>query len=366
MNIMVVPATGTCEYNSNTFVGSSYSLTCAGQPIFRLKGTSIFMSRSADYPASDRKQFWIGFLLAGVGAILFSAKAIVAKLTYRYGVDALTVLGFRMLLSLPFFAFIALLQLHNARRGNIVRLTRVEGFQVVFLGFIGYYLASYLDFLGLQYISASLERLILFLAPTFVLLLSALLLKKPISGRQWIALVLSYIGVVFVFVQDLSFGGGNVPLGSAFVLGSALSYALYLIGSGELLKRIGATRLVAYAMTVSCVVSIAHFFAVYSWAGLQQHAAVIHLSLLHAVLHTVLPTFMIMWSVARIGAPMASQLGLLGPVSLLFLAAWLLDEPITVLQLVGTGITLTGALVLTLRQGRPRAQQPQITKAPSS
>ena len=310
------------------------------------------MSLSADEALPDTKQFWTGFLLAALGAILFSAKAVVAKLTYRYGVDALTVLGLRMMLSLPFFAFIAFVQSQKARRGNIVRLTRRQGIQVVFLGFIGYYLASYLDFLGLQYISASLERLILFLAPTFVLLLSALLLKKPIAGRQWIALVLSYVGVVFVFLQDLSFGGDNVPLGSAFVLASALSYAFYLIGAGELLKRIGATRLVAYAMTVSCIVSIAHFFSVYSWAGLQQHTAVIQLSLLHAVLHTVLPTFMIMWAVARIGAPVASQLGLIGPVSLLFLAAWLLDEPITILQLVGTGITLTGALVLARPQGK--------------
>lgn len=322
------------------------------------------MSISADHPLSDRKQFWAGFLLATMGAILFSAKAIVAKLTYRYGVDALTVLGFRMMLSLPFFALIAFVQSQRARRGSIVRLTRMQAVQVIFLGCIGYYLASYLDFLGLQYISASLERLILFLAPTFVLLLSAFLLKKPIAGRQWVALALSYVGVVFVFLQDLSFGGDNVPLGAAFVLGSAVAYAFYLIGSGELLKRIGATRLVAYAMTVSCVVSIAHFLLVHSWAGLQQPVAVVQLSLLHAVLHTVLPTFMIMWAIARIGAPMASQLGLVGPVSLLFLAAWFLDEPITGLQLIGTGITLTGALVLTRRQGPSRPKQCQDLSRP--
>lgn len=307
------------------------------------------MSLSVQHALPDRKQFWIGFFLASLGAVLFSAKAIVTKLSYRYGVDALTVLGFRMMLSLPFFAFIAFVQSHKARKGYIARLTRAQGLQVIFLGFIGYYLASYLDFLGLQYISASLERLILFLAPTFVLLLSALLLKKKISGRQWIALLLSYVGVVVVFLQDLSFSGHNVPLGSAFVLASALSYACYLIGSGELLKRIGATRLVAYAMSVSCIISMAHFFSVYSWGGLLQHTAVYQLSLIHAIVNTVLPTFMIMWAVARIGAPMTSQLGLVGPVSLLFLAAWLLDEPLTILQLVGTAITLTGAIVLTRR-----------------
>lgn len=307
------------------------------------------MSSSAQRVLPSRKQFWTGFFLATLGAVLFSAKAIVTKLTYRYGVDALTVLGFRMMLSLPFFALMALLQSQKARHGLIPRLTRIQGFQVVFLGFIGYYLSSYLDFLGLQYISASLERLILFLAPTFVLLLSALLLKKPIAGRQWVALALSYVGVVVVFLQDLSFSGYNVPLGSALVLGAALSYAFYLIGSGELLRQIGATRLVAYAMSVSCLISMAHFFSVYSVSGLYQHMAVYQLSMIHATLNTVLPTFMIMWAVARIGAPMTSQLGLVGPVSLLFLAAWLLGEPITVLQLVGTAITLTGAIALARR-----------------
>lgn len=307
------------------------------------------MSASAPSLSADRKQFWLGFLLAGLGAVLFSAKAIVTKLTYRYGVDALTVLGFRMMLSLPFFAAIAWMQSLRARRGQIVRLTRKQGVQVIVLGFIGYYLSSYLDFLGLQYISAGLERLILFLSPTFVLLLSALLLGKPVARRQWIAMVLAYVGVVLVFLQDLSFSGGNVPLGSAFVLGSALSYAFYLIGSGELLKRIGATRLVAYAMSVSCLISMAHFFSTYSWQGLDQHVAVYQLSLVHAVLNTVLPTFMIMWSVALVGAPTTSQLGLLGPVSVLFLAAWLLGEPITALQLAGTVITLSGAVVLSRR-----------------
>ncbi len=294
----------------------------------------------------DRNQFWSGFLLAGLGAILFSAKAIVAKLTYLHGVDALVVLGFRMILSLPFFAVIAAVQARQAARGSIPRLTRRDALLVVLLGVLGYYLASYLDFLGLQYITAGLERLILFLSPTFVLLLTAVFLKRPVSVRQWVALGLSYLGVVFVFIQDLSLGGSNVLLGASFVLGSALAYALYLIGSGELLQRIGATRLVAYAMSVSCLVSMVHFFAVHSLAGMVQPLAVYQLSLIHAIFNTVVPTFMVMWAVARIGAPLASQLGLIGPVSVLFLAAWLLGEPITALQLTGTAITLSGAVVL--------------------
>lgn len=220
---------------------------------------------------------------------------------------------------------------------------------MVFLGFIGYYLASLLDFIGLQYITAGLERLILFLSPTFVLLFSALFLKKRILPKQWLALALAYLGVSLVFVQDLSLSGQNVLLGAACVLGSALSYAFYLIGSGELLKRIGATRLVAYAMCTSAIYTLIHFFYVNGWHGLQQPAAVYGLSLIHAVFNTVAPTFMIMWSVERIGAPMTSQLGLLGPVSILFLANWFLGEPITPLQIAGTILVLTGAMVLSRR-----------------
>src|SRR5690606_39074710 len=143
----------------------------------------------------------MGFLLAGVGAVLFSAKAIVVKLTYRYGVDALTIIGFRMMLSLPFFAVVGCYQARRAYLGKIQRLTAKESGQIVFLGFIGYYLSSYLDFLGLQYITAGLERLILFLSPTFVLLLTALYPKRPIPGKQWFALAMAYLGVILVFLQ---------------------------------------------------------------------------------------------------------------------------------------------------------------------
>jgi drug/metabolite transporter (DMT)-like permease len=310
------------------------------------------MTTLAASEPSKLREFWIGFFLAGMGAVLFSAKAIVAKLTYRYGVDALTVIGFRMMLSLPFFATVAWFQARKARLGKQPRLTRKQGVQVVFLGFIGYYLSSYLDFLGLQYITAGLERLILFLAPTFVLLISAFWLKRAISAYQWMALVVSYLGVILAFVHDLSFNGAEVLLGSAFVLGSAISYSFYLIGSGELIKRIGPTRLVAYAMSVSSIITMVHFFSMRGLHGLVQVMPVYTLSLTHAVFNTFIPTFMIMWSVARIGAPMTSQLGLIGPVSVLFLAAWLLDEPITSLQLIGTVFVLAGAVILSRQRGR--------------
>jgi drug/metabolite transporter (DMT)-like permease len=292
-----------------------------------------------------------GFSLAALGAILFSGKAIVVKFTYEYGVDAVTLIAFRMLFSLPFFAFIAWRQSRRAVRGEIPVLTRKECVKVVLLGLIGYYLSSFLDFLGLRYISVGLERLILFLAPTLVLLITAFWLKRPIAGRQWLALLLSYLGVVLVFAHDMAQTGGSaVLLGSAFVFASAFSYAVYLIGSGELVKRVGAMRLTAYAMSVSSIACLIQFFLVHPPALLIQPLGCYGLSLIHATVNTVLPVFMIMAAVSRIGPPLAAQLGMLGPVSVLFLAFWFLGEPVTAWQLAGTAFVLAGMFVLTGRR----------------
>lgn len=296
-----------------------------------------------------------GILLAVIGAVLFSAKAIIVKFTYRYGIDAVTLIAFRMLFAMPFFAAVAWHQSRRAARGEIPKLTATERIQVCILGLIGYYLSSFLDFLGLRHITASLERLILFLSPSLVVLLSAIWLKRPIERRQWVAMLLSYVGVVLVFAHDLSFGGGSeVLLGSLFVFGSALSYSVYLICSGELIKRIGATRLVAYAMLVSCVACVIQFFVVHPPSGLIQPLPVYVYSAIHATFHTVIPVFMLMWAVDRIGAPTASLLGMVGPVSVLFLASWFLNEPITVWQLFGTAFVLLGVFAL-MGARRPKA-----------
>src|SRR5690606_21090213 len=289
----------------------------------------------------------LGFFLATLGAVLFAAKAIVVKITYRYGIDAVTLIAFRMLFAMPFFAAVAWRESRRAARGELPVLTRRERAQLCLLGLLGYYLSSFLDFLGLRYVTASLERLILFLSPTLVVLLSAWWLKRPVSSRQWVAMLASYLGVVLVFAQDLRHGAGShVALGAFFIFGSALSYAVYLICTGELVKRVGATRLVAYAMLVSCLACVLQFFLVHPPATLVQPAGVYGYSLIHATLNTVLPVFMLMWAVALVGAPTASLLGMVGPVSVLFLAAWLLDEPITVWQLAGTALVLFGVFVL--------------------
>ncbi|MBS0309316.1 MAG: DMT family transporter [Proteobacteria bacterium] len=295
--------------------------------------------------ATARRAYLTGLSIAIAGAVFFSAKAIVAKLIYRYHVDAVTLIMFRMLFALPFFAAVALWQARTA-----TPLSNADRLRIVLLGLVGYYLSSFLDFLGLQYISAGLERLILFLTPSFILLISFFFLKKKISRVEWAALATSYLGMVLVFLHDVRHGGSNIWLGGALVLGSAISYALYLLMSGEMVKKVGTLRLVAYAMCVSSVACIGQFFLLRPVAMLVQPLAVYGLSLINAAFCTALPVFLTMWGVARIGAASASQAGMIGPVSTLFLAALILGEPITAIQLAGTALVLLGIYLLSRKK----------------
>jgi drug/metabolite transporter (DMT)-like permease len=293
-------------------------------------------------PAQIPRSAYLGGLsLAVGGAVLFSTKAVVAKLLYRYQIDAVTLIAFRMLFSLPVFAAVALWKMRTE-----APLSNADRARLVFMGLIGYYLSSFLDFLGLQYISVGLERLILFLTPTFVLLASTIYFKERISRKQWLALLTSYAGIVLVFLHDLHGGAGSVALGSLLVLGAAISYALYLLLSGEMVKRLGSLRLVAYAMCVSSAACIGQFFILRPAAMLIQPAPVYWLSLVNGMLCTVMPVFMTMIAVQRIGAGTASQAGMIGPVSTLFLGALMLGEPITQWQLGGTALVLAGIYLL--------------------
>ncbi|WP_428849584.1 DMT family transporter [Imbroritus primus] len=301
------------------------------------------MNSSSAVPVSAQSSHVSGLTIAVLGAILFSAKAILAKLMYRHGVDAMLVMALRMIMSVPFFFLIGWWQ---ARK--LAPLSWADRGRIVVLGMIGYYLSSFLDFLGLQYITAALERLILYLTPSFVLLLSVVFLKRSISRRQLVSLAIAYAGIVLVLSHDLEIAGSNVWLGTVLVTASAVFYAIYLIASGEAVKRIGALRLVAYAMCVSTVPSVLQFLLLRP-AGqlLTQPLPVYWLSFLNAVMCTVLPVTMTMVAVARIGAPLASQAGLIGPVSTLLLGFWLLGEPITTWQLAGGALVMVGMYLLT-------------------
>jgi drug/metabolite transporter (DMT)-like permease len=296
--------------------------------------------------ANDRDARLSGALLIAGGAVAFSGKAIIIKLAYRYGVDALTLLALRMLFSAPLFA---LLGWWASSRPGAAPVSSTDLRWVAAMGFVGYYLASYFDFLGLQYVTAALERLLLFVHPTFVVIFSALLFGRRITGRDVFAIAISYAGILFVFYNDLSTQSGNVMLGSFWVLLSALFYAAYLIGSGRLVGRVGSLRFASYAGLVSSVAVVVHFFVIRDAHVIaSQPMEVYALSLLMAVVSTVLPIVMTSEGIRRIGASHASIIGSVGPLATIFLGAIFLGEAITGVQVAGALLVLAGVLVISL------------------
>jgi drug/metabolite transporter (DMT)-like permease len=278
-----------------------------------------------------------GLVMAITGSIAFSGKAIIVKLAYRYGVDAVTLIMYRMLFALPLFAIMA----WWASRGK-EPLSGRDWLGVIGLGFCGYYLASFLDFMGLQYISASLERLILYLNPTIVLILGALLFKRKITRTQVIAMALSYGGVLLVFGHEVSFEGKNVLLGAALVFGSAVSYAIYLVYSGEMVKRLGSLRLVGLATSVACLFCIAQFVILKPMSAAVVAPEVIWLSILNATLCTAVPVLLVMMAIERIGAGLAAQTGMIGPMSTIAMGVIFLGEQLNTWIIGGTVLVLLG------------------------
>ncbi|MFN7665577.1 MAG: DMT family transporter [Inhella sp.] len=291
----------------------------------------------------NSRQGW-GVGMAALGAVGFSGKAIIVKLAYRHGVDAVTLLMWRMLLALPLFLALA----WWAGRGRPALSAR-DWRDVGVLGFTGYYLASFLDFAGLQYISAGLERLILYQNPPLVLLLGVLFLGQRVGRRQTVALALSYAGVLLVFAHEVRYDGVTTWIGSALVLGSALSYAVYLALSGQVVKRLGSLRLTGLATTVACGLCLLQFAWLRPLEAAWVPSAVVGLSVVNATACTFAPVLLVMLAIERVGAPVAAQVGMVGPMSTLLLAAWLLGEPLTAWVAVGTGLVLAGVAALARR-----------------
>jgi len=300
----------------------------------------------------------LGLAMGMLGAIGFSGKAIIVKLAYRHGVDTVTLLMLRMLLALPFF--MAMVWWTQHRKGSVpVRLSVREWLGVVWLGFCGYYLASFLDFAGLQYVSASLERLILYLYPTLVLLLGILLYGKRASRHQWMGMAVSYAGVVAVFAHEVRLTGADAGFGAALVFGSAVSYALYLSYSGELVRRLGALRLVGLASCVACLLCVGQFALLRPLSVVAELGAKVWcLSVLNASLCTVLPVVLVMLSIERIGSALASQAGMVGPMSTLVMAALVLDEPLSPWLLIGTALVMSGVFICSRGQERSGSMPP--------
>jgi drug/metabolite transporter (DMT)-like permease len=293
-----------------------------------------------DSAPKAQRELLTGMLLAGGGAIAFSCKAIIIKLAYRHDVDAVTAIMYRMLFALPLF-----LALSWWSGRNKPSLTAQDWRALFGLGFCGYYLASTLDFAGLQYISANLERLILYLNPTIVLLAGKLLFKTEVSPRQWQALGVSYIGVLVVFAHDLQ-TGPNIALGAILVLASAISYAMYLVYSGQVVRRLGAMRVTGLGTTIACVLCIAQFFILKPPSAMLVAPEVIWLSALNATLCTFIPVLITMMALERIGAGITAQIGMIGPMSTIILSVLVLGEPFTVWIAMGTGLVVAGVWVL--------------------
>ncbi len=288
----------------------------------------------------SEQALWGGALVF-LGAIAFSTKAIFVKLAYQYEVDTVSLLALRMLFSLPFFLIIAYWQ----SRKNLPGLTSRQYLGMAVLGILGYYCASMADFLGLQYISASLERVILFAYPSLVIILSAIFLKIPIQPRQYTALGLTYLGIILAFwgemqvryTQDFWWGGG-------LVLVAAFFYAMYLMGSGRLIPGIGSLRFNAYAMSAACGAVLFHTGWQNGWDLFSFDAAVYQYSWAIALISTVFASFLITAGIARIGAGNAAIISSIGPVSTIVLAYLYLNEELSLFQLFGTLLVLVGVV----------------------
>jgi drug/metabolite transporter (DMT)-like permease len=282
------------------------------------------------------------------GSIAFSGKAIIVKLAYRYGVDAVTLIMYRMLFALPIFAVMA----WWSSRGK-PPLTRKDGLGVLGLGISGYYLASFLDFAGLAYISASLERLILYLNPTLVVVLGWALYRRGISWGQALGMLISYCGVLLVFAHEANLQGANAALGTLLVFLSAVSYAIYMVYSGELVQRLGSLRLVGLATTVACLCCLLQFVVLRPISAAVVAPEVIWLSILNATLCTAAPVLMVMMAIERVGAGMTAQTGMVGPLSTILMGVLILGEPFTLWVAAGTALVITGIFVFTRLARRP-------------
>ena len=296
----------------------------------------------------------LGIALAVLAALGFSFKAIFVKLAYAAAaVDAVTLLTLRMTFALP-IALWASLWLCRAAPP----LSRNDWGLLLALGVLGYYGASILDFIGLQYISAALERLILFIYPTLTVLIGVLFMGKALEKRQVAALVLSYAGIGLAFAHDLQVTDDMhaVLLGGAFIFGSALSYALYSAGAEVAIRRLGTLRFAALAIIVSTFATQLHFVLTQPFSALAQPLEVYAYAAAMALFSTVLPVFWQSAAVQRIGAARTVLIGTLGPMLTIFFAWLLLTEPVSIAQLLGAGLVLAGVLLVSRRQ-RPRAAQ---------
>lgn len=291
----------------------------------------------------------IGFLIAFIGAVLFSTKAIIVKKAFAdVHVDALTLLAIRMVFSLPFYLVAAFFVATNK---NNTRLTKKEWLYIIILGLFGYYLSSLFDFIGLQYISAGLERLILFLYPSFAVLINAFFFKQEIKRIHVWALVITYIGIGIAYFGELQIDTGNPNFywGSFLIFLCSITYASYIAGSGYVIPKVGASKFTAYALLTSTAGVLLHYLLRGEYNMLQESKDLWWYGVLLALVATVVPTFMLSFALKKIGANNVAIISSVGPVSTIVQAHFVLGEPIFTEQIIGTVLVLIGVLLLSTK-----------------
>jgi drug/metabolite transporter (DMT)-like permease len=295
------------------------------------------------YPIFFQSREMRGWLLMLLGTICFSAKAVLVKLAYGYDIDAVTLMTLRMGISLPFYIVIGFFVL---RVNQLSKLTRIDHVKIISFGVAGYYLASLFDLMGLQYISAGFERLILFLYPTVVLLISAFILKRRIQKMEWVALVLGYLGIIVVYLHDAQFSGENITLGMLWVLGSAVTFAIYIVGSGQMFSKIGSMGFTVYAMSAASLAIVLHFLLTRPLENLNVVPELWVIAITIAIACTVIPTFLMAEGIKHLGAPKAALVGCVGPGFTALFAYFILGEIYTWVHFVGMLLVLSAVFIV--------------------
>jgi drug/metabolite transporter (DMT)-like permease len=288
-----------------------------------------------------------GIIICFLGAICFSTKAIFVKLAYREtDVDAVTLLALRMIFALPFFLLSAL---WSSNKKTNIRFTTKQWFAVACIGCLGYYVSSLLDFLGLQYVSAGIERLILFIYPTLVLLMSFVFFKVKINIIQWLAVFITYVGLMIAFWGEVNYEehAENFYTGVVLIFTCAVTYAIYIVGSGRLIPILGAAKFNSYAMSFASIAVIFHFLISNDNSLFNLNMDIYIYSFLMAIIGTVVPSYLVAEGIKRVGSNNAAIIGSVGPVSTIVQAYFFLQEPIHLVQLIGTALILTGILIIT-------------------
>ncbi len=296
--------------------------------------------------SSNKNISLIGFIVALSGAIFFSTKAIFVKLAFNETkVDAVTLLTLRMLFALPFYIVITI---YTERKEKLPTISLINWFWVALMGVLGYYLSSLFDFIGLQYVSAGLERLILFLYPTFAVLINRAYFKTSLSSSQVIALVLTYagIGIAYFGEMKLDTSNPNFYFGSMMIFLCAITYSFYLVGTGKMVLKVGATRYTNFAMLFATAGIFIHFITTKNIGNIVFTTKLFNYSLALATIATVLPSFMISYGMKKIGSNNVAIITSIGPVSTIIQAHFILGEPIIHLQMIGTLLVIIGVILI--------------------